>query len=233
MFSRLLQERDLRENQDTRRTLNISELVAAKDKEKQYRFELEQMRELLKHEQERTKRLMEEVVKSSKSIVIYPSLPMSHMSIEVFCHFLCNYCFFCQHRVYRKLHCKISCNPPVTFITQVGKQEHAKKAVELNSSTIRSRLAELESSHQNHETDNAQLRRDKMLLVDHVADLQKRVSVLKSSFWVIWQLMLFYIETNRGFANNKSDSFGRNWHWGFQKVSAKNKIVSSGFKQLV
>ena len=53
--------------------MNISELVAAKDKEKQYRFELEQMRELLKHEQERTKRLMEEVVTSSSKIVIYPS----------------------------------------------------------------------------------------------------------------------------------------------------------------
>ena len=74
VFFNLLQERDLRENQDTRRTLNISELVAAKDKEKQYRFELEQMRELLKHEQERTKRLMEEVVTSSSKIVIYLSM---------------------------------------------------------------------------------------------------------------------------------------------------------------
>ena len=53
--------------------MNISELVAAKDKEKQYRFELEQMRELLKHEQERTKRLMEEVVTSISKIVIDPS----------------------------------------------------------------------------------------------------------------------------------------------------------------
>lgn len=78
--------------------------------------------------------------------------------------------------------CKISFDHVAEFIAQVGKQEHAKKAVELNSSTIRSRLAELESSHENHETDNAHLRRDKMLLVDHVADLQKRVSVLKSSF---------------------------------------------------
>ena len=58
----------------------------------------------------------------------------------------------------------------------MSKQEHAKKALELNSSTVRSRLAELESTHQNHETENAQLRRDKMLLVDHVADLQKKVS---------------------------------------------------------
>ena len=57
----------------------------------------------------------------------------------------------------------------------MSKQEHAKKAVELNSSTVRSRLAELESTHQNHVTENAQLRRDKMLLVDNVADLQKRV----------------------------------------------------------
>ena len=60
---------------------------------------------------------------------------------------------------------------------QLSKQDHAKKAIELNSSTVRSRLAELESSHQNNETENAQLRRDKMLLVDHVADLQKKVRI--------------------------------------------------------
>ena len=58
----------MRESQDTRRTLNISELVAAKDKEKQYRFELDQMRELLRHEQDRTKHLMEEV---SRDLVMF------------------------------------------------------------------------------------------------------------------------------------------------------------------
>ncbi len=53
------------------------------------------------------------------------------------------------------------------------------KSVELNSSTIRSRLAELEATHDNVTAENAQLRRDKMLLVDHVADLQRKVRYLE------------------------------------------------------
>ncbi len=57
----MFQERDLRENRDTRRSLNISELVSAKDREKQCRFELEQTTELLKRESETVQALRGEV----------------------------------------------------------------------------------------------------------------------------------------------------------------------------
>ncbi|XP_074656380.1 uncharacterized protein LOC141909699 isoform X2 [Tubulanus polymorphus] len=58
---------------------------------------------------------------------------------------------------------------------QLAKQEHLSTSTELNASTTRSRLNEIEALHQNAETENTQLRRDKMLLVDHVADLQKQI----------------------------------------------------------
>lgn len=59
---------------------------------------------------------------------------------------------------------------------QLDKQKHANKGLELNSATNRSRLAEAETLREKSETECSQLRRDKLLLVDHVADLQKQAS---------------------------------------------------------
>ena len=54
---------------------------------------------------------------------------------------------------------------------------------ELNNSTVRSKLAEVEHSKASMEKENEELRRDKMLLVDHVADLQKQVRMDKKFYW--------------------------------------------------
>ncbi|XP_064652760.1 ELKS/Rab6-interacting/CAST family member 1-like isoform X2 [Lineus longissimus] len=111
-------ERGLRESQDTRRSMNITELVSAKDHEKQLQFEINQLREQLNHEKER-----------------------------------------CNH-----------------YMAQLAKQEQIATSTEFNASSTRSRLAEVENAHHGTETENSQLRRDKMLLVDHVADLQKQLT---------------------------------------------------------
>lgn len=47
---------------------------------------------------------------------------------------------------------------------------------ELKLNTARSRVTELTSMHEYLEKENTQLRKDKSLLVDHVADIQKKVS---------------------------------------------------------
>ena len=46
---------------------------------------------------------------------------------------------------------------------------------ELQLNTARSRVTEITSIHEATERENNQLRKDKSLLVDHVADLQKKV----------------------------------------------------------
>ncbi len=51
----------MREGQDSRRTQSITELVVIKDREKNLKFELEQTKEMLRHEKERIKHYMEEV----------------------------------------------------------------------------------------------------------------------------------------------------------------------------
>ncbi len=75
----------------------------------------------------------------------------------------------------------MSCFHTMGIVTQLDKQKNVTKGLELNTATLRSRLAEVESAQQNQESENSQLRRDKMLLVDHVADLQKRVSVTQTT----------------------------------------------------
>ncbi|XP_072038684.1 uncharacterized protein [Amphiura filiformis] len=59
---------------------------------------------------------------------------------------------------------------------QLVKQEQLNTTSSLGHNTTRSKLAEVEARYTSSEHENAQLRRDKMLLVDHVADLQKQVS---------------------------------------------------------
>ena len=54
--------------------------------------------------------------------------------------------------------------------------ELAKNTLEMQLGSAKLRVAELESAVTAAETDNAQLRKDKLLLVDHVADLQSKVS---------------------------------------------------------
>ncbi len=51
----------MRESNDTRRSANITELVVLKDRENQLKFELEQVKETLKHEQERSKHYLDQV----------------------------------------------------------------------------------------------------------------------------------------------------------------------------
>ena len=63
---------------------------------------------------------------------------------------------------------------PIYF--QLVKQETLNNTSTLSHNTTRSKLAELEARYEATEHENAQLRRDKMLLVDHVADLQKQVT---------------------------------------------------------
>lgn len=59
--------------------------------------------------------------------------------------------------------------------SQLAKQEHFNTSAELSANTTRSRLNELEGVHQSTDAENTNLRRDKMLLVDHVSNLQKQV----------------------------------------------------------
>lgn len=59
---------------------------------------------------------------------------------------------------------------------QLAETERLASTSELNASATRSRLVELENLHQNTEEENAKLRRDKALLVDHTSGLQKQVS---------------------------------------------------------
>lgn len=57
----------------------------------------------------------------------------------------------------------------VTFKDSVTTQQ------ELQLNTARSRVTELSSMHEHLEKENSQLRKDKSLLVDHVADIQKKL----------------------------------------------------------
>ena len=49
---------------------------------------------------------------------------------------------------------------------------------ELQLNTARSRVTEITSMHESTERENNQLRKDKSLLVDHVAEIQKKVSIM-------------------------------------------------------
>ncbi|XP_033108412.1 myosin-2-like [Anneissia japonica] len=62
------------------------------------------------------------------------------------------------------------------LMQQLSKQEHLNTTSTLGHNTTKSRLAELEGRHGGLEQENTALRRDKMLLVDHVSDLQRQLS---------------------------------------------------------
>ncbi|XP_071483729.1 uncharacterized protein [Diadema antillarum] len=62
------------------------------------------------------------------------------------------------------------------LMQQLSKQDERHTHNTLSHNTTKSRLAEVEGRQGGLEQENAQLRRDKMLLVDHVAELQKQVA---------------------------------------------------------
>lgn len=60
---------------------------------------------------------------------------------------------------------------------QVSFKESVATQHDLQLNTARSRVKELSSMHEHLEKDNIQLRKDKSLLVDHVADIQKKLEL--------------------------------------------------------
>eukprot|EP00058_Branchiostoma_floridae_P017670 XP_002603159.1 hypothetical protein BRAFLDRAFT_63203 [Branchiostoma floridae] len=63
------------------------------------------------------------------------------------------------------------------YMDQVRVQEELGTSVRLEGATAKSQLRELEGIHTSTNVENSQLRRDKALLVDHVAELQKQISL--------------------------------------------------------
>ncbi|XP_077989996.1 uncharacterized protein LOC144444449 [Glandiceps talaboti] len=61
------------------------------------------------------------------------------------------------------------------YMEQLSKQEQVTTSQSFSSNTLRSKVAELEGLQSTTDAENSQLRRDKMLLVDHVAELQKQL----------------------------------------------------------
>lgn len=61
------------------------------------------------------------------------------------------------------------------YLEQLTNQESTSKTVELSFNTAKSRMVELEGMRSATESENSQLRKDKILLVDHVADLQRKM----------------------------------------------------------
>ncbi|RUS70187.1 hypothetical protein EGW08_022049 [Elysia chlorotica] len=61
------------------------------------------------------------------------------------------------------------------YLEQLTNQESSSKTVELSFNTAKSRMVELEGMRSATESENAQLRKDKTLLVDHVADVQRKM----------------------------------------------------------
>lgn len=59
---------------------------------------------------------------------------------------------------------------------QLKRQEETNAELDLSMSALDQRLANAESKITTLEVDNQSLRRDKEILTDHVADLQKQVS---------------------------------------------------------
>lgn len=64
---------------------------------------------------------------------------------------------------------------PSPYCQQLSKQQDVSTSLELNNNSTRSALYETEGKFKFLESENKQLRRDKDLLVDHVAELQRQV----------------------------------------------------------
>ncbi|XP_070209611.1 paramyosin-like isoform X3 [Littorina saxatilis] len=61
------------------------------------------------------------------------------------------------------------------YLEQLTNKEVYGNQTELKVNTLQSKVNELEALHQSSEADITQLKRDKVLLVEHVADLQKKI----------------------------------------------------------
>ena len=64
-------------------------------------------------------------------------------------------------------------------VVQLSTREVSHNKMELKASTAQSRITELEGLQQAGEVEVTQLKRDKVLLVEHVADLQKKVRAVR------------------------------------------------------
>nr|XP_022293000.1 golgin subfamily A member 5-like isoform X1 [Crassostrea virginica]XP_022293010.1 golgin subfamily A member 5-like isoform X1 [Crassostrea virginica]XP_022293019.1 golgin subfamily A member 5-like isoform X1 [Crassostrea virginica] len=62
-----------------------------------------------------------------------------------------------------------------SLMEQLSKYESVSTTRDLELNTSRSRVAELESLHSSVDKENMQLRKDKVLLVDHVSELQRKL----------------------------------------------------------
>ncbi|CAL1533196.1 unnamed protein product [Lymnaea stagnalis] len=61
------------------------------------------------------------------------------------------------------------------YLDQLTNEQTTHKRTDLQVNTMRSRLTESEGMHSVIDSENTQLRKDKILLVDHVAELQKKL----------------------------------------------------------
>lgn len=61
------------------------------------------------------------------------------------------------------------------LMEKLSKYESVSTTRDLELNTSRSRVAELESLHSSVDKENMQLRKDKVLLVDHVSELQRKI----------------------------------------------------------
>ncbi|XP_067936393.1 trichohyalin-like [Watersipora subatra] len=67
-------------------------------------------------------------------------------------------------------------NRSESYLEQLSKQKNMATSLELNNTSTRSALYESEGKHAFLENENRQLKRDKEMLVDHVAELQRQLA---------------------------------------------------------
>ena len=79
----------------------------------------------------------------------------------------------CSHNISNQLLEK--CYSQLYRNLQLTQQDQTTASQELSLKTTKSRLAEIEAQYKVIDSENTELRRDKMLLVDHIADLQQKV----------------------------------------------------------
>ena len=68
----------------------------------------------------------------------------------------------------------------------MSKQENVSNTLEIDNTTTRSKLYETEGKSQFLESENKQLKRDKELLIDHVAELQRQVIIAFQHFMILF-----------------------------------------------
>ncbi|XP_070533240.1 outer dense fiber protein 2-like [Ptychodera flava] len=163
-------ERTLREDRDTKRAADITELVTVKDREQQLQFELNQAKNQLQQEKDRIRFYME----------------------------------------------------------KLSAQEEVTTSQSLSSNTMRSKLTELESLHSTTEAENVQLRRDKRLLVDHVAELQQKLKEKEDDNLVLRSRMSELLgKVEDAERKNLMESSIQSQKWGeFEKMAESMKNLS-------